>query len=58
VIFRLEDDADQQIYAKHHVDAFSLYQSLSEKIETSERNLRRSKFDSKVSLQIRYSEAA
>ncbi len=30
VIFRLEDDADQQIYSKHHVDAFSLYQSLSE----------------------------
>ncbi len=30
VIFRLKDDADQQIYAKHHVDAFSLYQSLSE----------------------------
>ncbi len=30
VIFRLEDNADQQIYAKHHVDAFSLYQSLSE----------------------------
>ncbi len=30
VIFRLEDDADQQIYAKHHVDALSLYQSLSE----------------------------
>ncbi len=30
VIFRLEDDADQQIYANHHVDAFSLYQSLSE----------------------------
>jgi len=29
VIFRLEDDADQQIYAKHCVDAFSLYQSLS-----------------------------
>ncbi len=29
VIFRLEDDADQQIYAKCHVDAFSLYQSLS-----------------------------
>ncbi len=29
VIFRLEDDADQQIYAKHHVDVFSLYQSLS-----------------------------
>ncbi len=29
VIFRLEDDADQQIYAKHHVDAFSFYQSLS-----------------------------
>ncbi len=30
VIFRLEDDADQQIYAKYHVDAFSFYQSLSE----------------------------
>ncbi len=30
VIFRLEDDADQQIYAKRYVDAFSLYQSLSE----------------------------
>ena len=30
VIFRLEDNADQQIYAKHHVDTFSLYQSLSE----------------------------
>jgi len=30
VIFRLEGDADQQIYAKHRVDAFSLYQSLSE----------------------------
>ncbi len=30
VIFRLEDDADQQIYAKHRVDVFSLYQSLSE----------------------------
>jgi len=30
VIFRLEDDADQQTYAKHHVDAFSFYQSLSE----------------------------
>jgi len=30
VIFRLESDADQQIYAKHRVDAFSLYQSLSE----------------------------
>jgi len=30
VIFRLEDDADQQIYAKHHVNALSLYQSLSE----------------------------
>jgi len=30
VIFRLEDDADQQIYAKHHVDVFSFYQSLSE----------------------------
>ncbi len=30
MIFRLEDDADQQIYAKHYVDAFSLYQSLSE----------------------------
>ncbi len=29
-IFRLEDDADQQIYAKRRVDAFSLYQSLSE----------------------------
>ncbi len=29
VIFRLEDDADQQMYAKHHVDAFSFYQSLS-----------------------------
>jgi len=29
VIFRLEDNADQQIYAKHHVDAFSFYQSLS-----------------------------
>jgi len=30
VIFRLKDDADQQIYAKHHVDAFLFYQSLSE----------------------------
>ncbi len=30
VIFRLEDDADQQTYAKRRVDAFSLYQSLSE----------------------------
>ncbi len=30
VIFRLEDDADKQIYAKHCVDAFSFYQSLSE----------------------------
>ncbi len=30
VIFRLEGNADQQIYAKHHVDALSLYQSLSE----------------------------
>ncbi len=30
VIFRLKDDADQQIYAKHHVDTFSFYQSLSE----------------------------
>jgi len=30
VIFRLEDDADQQIYAKHHVNALSFYQSLSE----------------------------
>ncbi len=29
VIFRLENNADQQIYAKHHVDAFSFYQSLS-----------------------------
>ncbi len=25
VIFKLEDDADQQIYAKHHVDVLSLY---------------------------------
>ncbi len=30
VIFRLEGDADQQIYAKRYVDAFSFYQSLSE----------------------------
>ncbi len=30
VIFRLEDDADQQIYAKRCVDALSFYQSLSE----------------------------
>ncbi len=30
VIFRLEDDADQQIYAKHYVDTLSFYQSLSE----------------------------
>ncbi len=30
VIFRLEDDADQQIYAKHCIDAFSFYQLLSE----------------------------
>ncbi len=30
VIFRLEGDADQQIYAKRCVDAFSFYQSLSE----------------------------
>ncbi len=30
VISRLEGDADQQIYAKRRVDAFSLYQSLSE----------------------------
>ncbi len=30
VIFRLEGNADQQIYAKHHVDALSFYQSLSE----------------------------
>ncbi len=30
VIFRLEGDADQQIYAKRRVDAFSFYQSLSE----------------------------
>jgi len=30
VIFRLEDDADQQIYAKYYVNAFSFYQSLSE----------------------------
>jgi len=29
VIFKLEDNADQQIYAKHHIDAFSFYQSLS-----------------------------
>ncbi len=30
VIFKLEDDVDQQIYAKHYVNAFSFYQSLSE----------------------------
>jgi len=30
VIFRLESDADQQIYAKRRVDTLSLYQSLSE----------------------------
>ena len=30
MIFRLEDNADQQIYAKHHVDVSSFYQSLSE----------------------------
>jgi len=30
VIFRLKDNADQQIYAKHCVDAFSFYQLLSE----------------------------
>ncbi len=30
VIFRLKDDADQQIYTKCCVDAFSFYQSLSE----------------------------
>jgi len=30
VIFRLEDDADQQTYAKRCVDALSFYQSLSE----------------------------
>ncbi len=30
VIFRLEGDADQQIYAKRCVDVLSLYQSLSE----------------------------
>ncbi len=30
VIFRLQDDANQQIYAKHNVDAFLFYQSLSE----------------------------
>ncbi len=30
VIFRLEDDADQQIYTKYHVNAFLFYQSLSE----------------------------
>ena len=29
VIFRLEDNADQQICAKHRVNAFSFYQSLS-----------------------------
>ncbi len=29
VIFRLKNDADQQIYAKHHVNTFSLYQLLS-----------------------------
>jgi len=29
VIFKLENDADQQIYAKHYVDAFLFYQSLS-----------------------------
>ncbi len=29
VIFRLENDADQQIYAKHCVNTFSFYQSLS-----------------------------
>jgi len=28
VIFRLENDANQQIYAKHCLDAFSFYQSL------------------------------
>jgi len=35
VIFRLEDDANQQIYAKRRVDAFSLYQSLSELLKHS-----------------------
>ncbi len=30
VIFRLEGNADQQIYAKHRVDTLSFYQSLSE----------------------------
>jgi len=30
VVFRLEGDADQQIYAKRRVDAFSFYQFLSE----------------------------
>ncbi len=29
VIFRLEDDADEQIYAKRRIDAFSLYLSLT-----------------------------
>ena len=29
VIFRLEDDADEQIYAKHRIDAFSFYLSLT-----------------------------
>ncbi len=28
VIFRLNDDVDEQIYAKHHINAFSLYLSL------------------------------
>ena len=57
VIFRLEDNADQQIYAKHRVDAFILSVTIKA-TETSERNLRRSEFDLKVSLQIRCSEAA
>jgi len=29
VTFRLNDDADEQIYAKHRIDAFSLYLSLT-----------------------------
>jgi len=29
VIFRLEDDVNQQIYAKHCINAFSFYQLLS-----------------------------
>ncbi len=29
VTFRLNDDADEQIYAKHHINAFSFYLSLT-----------------------------